>query len=308
MTMPITFSCGQCGKVYVVSDGLEGKKAACKACGNRMVVPGGEVQPSAEPAPVASRPSSAAARPASSAPRTAPARPDSPPMRFAPESKAKPVPTSEPPVGDVYGFDEAPSALPPIMPRVGGGDESDAPVKKKKKKKGFFASGGKKSSSAGSSFLDGLGALPLRLGAGLAVFAIIGGIGAFGLTSKSEVEAFTRRQLDMTNEMTSILKTVTSVPTAQTASPRLVSLIQRMIANLEGSKDKKASKRDLNAVIQKMKPLQEVALASLMSEFQRLSSIPGAVPALQIEGPMSQLAQVEEQIKTQAARDGLGTN
>jgi hypothetical protein len=38
--MPISFSCGQCGKDYVVSDGLGGKRAVCKACGNRMTIPG----------------------------------------------------------------------------------------------------------------------------------------------------------------------------------------------------------------------------------------------------------------------------
>lgn len=38
--MAISFACSQCGKDYVVSDGLAGKSAICKACGARMTVPG----------------------------------------------------------------------------------------------------------------------------------------------------------------------------------------------------------------------------------------------------------------------------
>jgi hypothetical protein len=38
--MAISFSCSQCGNDYVVSDGLAGKSAICKACGARMTVPG----------------------------------------------------------------------------------------------------------------------------------------------------------------------------------------------------------------------------------------------------------------------------
>jgi hypothetical protein len=44
--MAIAFSCNQCGNDYVVSDGLAGKSAICKACGARMTVPGGSGEPS----------------------------------------------------------------------------------------------------------------------------------------------------------------------------------------------------------------------------------------------------------------------
>jgi hypothetical protein len=44
--MAIAFSCSQCGNDYVVSDGLAGKSAICKACGARMTVPGGSGEPS----------------------------------------------------------------------------------------------------------------------------------------------------------------------------------------------------------------------------------------------------------------------
>jgi hypothetical protein len=61
--MAISFSCGQCGNDYVVSDGLAGKSAICKACGARMTVPGSggpagteaptEVAPSEDATPAA---------------------------------------------------------------------------------------------------------------------------------------------------------------------------------------------------------------------------------------------------------------
>src|SRR5277367_2980723 len=102
--MPISFSCGQCGKDYVVSDALSGKRAVCKACGNRMTIPGEAV--------TATAPVSA------TAPQAA---------RSSPE----PAPAYEPPAGDVYGFDEAPSAPPPLMPRTGSpaaAEDSAGPV------------------------------------------------------------------------------------------------------------------------------------------------------------------------------------
>ena len=84
--MSISFSCSQCGNDYVVSDGLAGKSAICKACGARMTVPGSAAaeapaeveavdEPAAEvaagPAPVAppkaafASPTFATAKPAS---------------------------------------------------------------------------------------------------------------------------------------------------------------------------------------------------------------------------------------------------
>ena len=52
--MPISFTCGQCGKDYVVSDGLAGKRAKCKACNHPMTIPG---------KPAASIPTAVAGRP-----------------------------------------------------------------------------------------------------------------------------------------------------------------------------------------------------------------------------------------------------
>lgn len=48
--MSISFQCSQCGKDYVVSDGLAGKSAICKACGARMTVPGDATAGGKEPA------------------------------------------------------------------------------------------------------------------------------------------------------------------------------------------------------------------------------------------------------------------
>ncbi len=56
--MSISFKCSQCGKDYVVSDGLAGKSAICKGCGARMTVPGepSELHTEVVPAEVGSGP------------------------------------------------------------------------------------------------------------------------------------------------------------------------------------------------------------------------------------------------------------
>lgn len=50
--MAISFACSRCGSDYIVSDGLAGKTAICKACGARMTVPGGDPAEAAAPAEV----------------------------------------------------------------------------------------------------------------------------------------------------------------------------------------------------------------------------------------------------------------
>jgi DNA-directed RNA polymerase subunit RPC12/RpoP len=39
VSMPISFSCGGCGKAFTTRDELGGKKVSCKTCGHRMRVP-----------------------------------------------------------------------------------------------------------------------------------------------------------------------------------------------------------------------------------------------------------------------------
>ena len=156
--MPISFSCGQCGKDYMVSDALAGKRAVCKACDFRMTVPGGPAAaPAAPPRPAAAPPRPAPARPASSPKGDVPvARVVSRPAS-APQAKARPddVPVARVVsrqaelADDIYGLNEAPAALPRMTPRSAAAEDAttaEAPAKKKKKK-GFFSSGKKKSSA-----------------------------------------------------------------------------------------------------------------------------------------------------------------
>ena len=113
--MPISFACGQCGKDYLVSDGLAGKRAKCKACNHRMTIPG---------TPAAAIPTAGG-----SGRRLARSRWPGP-CRAA----------AEPAVEDLYGLNEAAGPLPPVLPRTAYAEATvaEAPVKKKKKKGGLL--------------------------------------------------------------------------------------------------------------------------------------------------------------------------
>jgi hypothetical protein len=107
--MPISFACPGCQKNYVVSDGLAGKGATCKACGGRMVVPGA-VAVAASPVP-------------------------------APASAARP----KPPAADIYGLDDepAPASLPPrASASWANRAEEPAPRRVTSKKKAKKSGGG----------------------------------------------------------------------------------------------------------------------------------------------------------------------
>jgi hypothetical protein len=292
--MPISFQCGQCNKPYVVSDGLAGKKAMCKQCGNRMTIPGDAV--------TSSESSAVQARPAAP-PRPAPPRPAS----GVPVSRPKPVPTNEPAFDDIYGLNEAPSAL-PVMPRIGGsgGDsesDDDAPVKKKKKKKGFFSSSGAKKASASSG-----GGISGRQLLSIAVVVIFGGLGAFrglGLSSKSEVMKFNERQLAAVTALTQALKPVNDVPTAQAASANCNQIVNAMIADLETNGRKKARVSDINTAKQEIMPRLMVAKTAFESEVRRVAMIPGVIQALNIMSSMARLDALEKELVAQNANLGL---
>lgn len=99
--MSISFSCSQCGKDYVVSDGLAGKSAICKACGARMTVPG------------------AAAVAAGDVPAPADAYGlDDPPPAAPPPADPMGSPLSASPVPKKFG---SPTYTPSKPPRSGGG-------------------------------------------------------------------------------------------------------------------------------------------------------------------------------------------
>jgi hypothetical protein len=315
--MPIGFSCGQCGKDYLVSDGLAGKRAVCKACGNRMVIPEGRVEPAAGPSYVEPRAQSAKARPASSSPRPAPARPDSPSTRVAREStrparaaapvpKARAVRTFEPPVADLYGLDEDPSPLPPIMPRASGGDGAEAAVSpvKKKKKKGFFSAGAKKKSSGGSSFFDGLGSSPLVLGI-IAVVVIGGAIGGFSLLSKSQMESIVQQLIDLADDTTAALRPVQTPAQAAAVSSRVKENLRKMCDLLDNAKGKKGERTEVDEVTRKLGPRLQSACFGMGKEFGRLKTMPEVNAAL---GAMAEFQRMLALAQEAAESDGQARN
>ncbi len=282
--MPISFNCGQCGKPYVVSDGLAGKKAMCKQCSNRMTIPGDAVAEVPAAAPVS--------------------RPASPRPAAASVSQPKPVPTAGLSFDDVYGMNEPPSGLPPAMPRAGSDADSgvESPVKKKKKKKGFVSSGGAQSASSNSGgVLSGIRVL------GIIIAIVVGGLGAFrgmGLTSKSDLMQFNERQLAHVNQLTAALKGVKDMPSAQTASGTCNTILNAMIADLEINGRKKARVSDINEAKAAILPRIMQAKGEFETEVRRLSMIPGAVPALNILTAITRLETLERELTAQNA--GLG--
>jgi hypothetical protein len=270
--MPISFSCGQCGKDYVVSDALSGKRAVCKACGNRMTIPGEAV--------TATAPVSA------TAPQAA-------------RSSPQPAPAHEPPVGDVYGFDEAPSALPPLMPRTGSPaaeEESAGPVLKKKKKK-----------SSGSSFqFTGVGVGGIR---GIVVLVVIGlgiiGRLGLGLTSRSDIQAFHQKLIQQRAELTTTLKSIKSAATAKAASPRVKQLLVEMTQHLKNNGKKKGRKEDIKQAVGQFQAKHASDMQVLTQEFTRIAVIPGALAALDIQTELEALDQVANDLGNAAAKDDL---
>ncbi len=269
--MPISFTCGQCGKDYIVSDGLAGKRAMCKACGNRMQIPGDSaVDAVAVSAPVAR--SSSPSRPAAA-----------PPPREAPRPAAD----------DLYGLDEAPLPLPP---RAGLGaspaDEPEAP-KKKKKKGGLFSSGGAKPK------MDAGG---LNVGLIVRVVLLLAAVGfglfrTFGLSSKGEVEKIAVRQLDLTDRFSDTLRSIDSVAAANLQSAKLKEILRLMTENLEKNRNKKARQSDIDAVAQRLQGRADAAKQRLMTEMTRVAMIPGALQKLDIQAPLEKLAHLEQQLQ-----------
>ena len=294
--MPISFSCGQCRKDYVVSDGLAGKKAVCKQCGNRMVVPGAAVSGSGFAPQSQSSSGSAPTRP------VAMAQPVSTPRAIP---KAKRVE----PENDVYGFNEAPSALPPLMPLPGAPSESaDPPVRKKKKKPGFFSTAGPKK-SVGSygrgGGLSGGGLIGLLVMVGLGIFGAVMG---FGLSSKSDVESILTRQLDLGDEFIAALESVNSVDTARVASPKIQDILRRMTDNLQQNRNKKAKQSDIAEVVARLKPRDEQQNARAFAATSRIRMIPGALQALNMEAALMRVAALQAELQREAQAQGLHVN
>ncbi|HEY2156320.1 MAG TPA: hypothetical protein VGH33_11870 [Isosphaeraceae bacterium] len=264
--MPISFSCGQCGKDYLVSDGLAGKRAMCKACNFRMTVPG-------EPATVEARPT-AVARPASYN-----------------EPVARAVPRRPEPAEDLYGLNEAAAPLPPTLPRTAYADATvaEAPVKKKKKRGGFFSSSNKKAPSA-PSFGPGGGGIVWLIRIVVFVALIGGGIGGWGLLSKSSMEGYLDKLIALANEGTSALKPVHDAATAGVVAPRVRDVFARINDTVDELKDRKGREDEVKEVERRYGLRLGAAYKSLGLELARVFSIPGAQAALGIDDQLQRLA------------------
>ncbi len=295
--MPISFQCSQCSKAYNVSDHLAGKNAQCKQCGNRMIVP-----------------SASATSPSPSRPAAAPTRPSA-----APVSRPKPMPgtttsqpkrrvADEPDADDVYGFNEAPSALPPISRPGSARDDDDElpkPAKKKKKKGGFFSSSPAKPSSGrgGGDSISGLRLIGIIIG----VLAGLGGaIRGFGLLSKSDVMALGQRNVARFNQLTNQLRAVRDISSARAASGPCNKILNEMYDDMNTNGRKKAREADIKAVLQEIRPQLQFAGQQFESEARRVGMIPGAGEALNLDANIQRISALE--LELQAQNPGPGFN
>jgi hypothetical protein len=210
---------------------------------------------------------------------------------------------------DVYGFDDEP--MPPRSEASAFEDEgpeaapSGTPLYPKRA--GLFPepSRSSKSSSGGGELAVKI-VVRVVLGlvggfAGLVATAVgIPGLRSFlipgGWSTRSQIEAFVKRQVDLTNELTGILRAVNDVPTASENSARANATLRKMTENLKTNKDRKGNQRDIEQTKQKYLFDQNQALQSFLGEIQRLASMPGVLDALAIQGSLLELAAVEETI------------
>lgn len=289
--MPISFSCSQCGKGYLVSDGLAGKKAVCKACNNRMTIPGGPA-----PAAAPSRPANVPA--AAPAARQVSVRPSSPRAVAVPVARTIARPAE--PADDIYGINEAPAPLPRMTPRSAVAEDAttaEAPVKKKKKK-GFFSSG-KKKSSAKSFQYSGSGIGGIRIIA-IIIGAIAAGVGGWGLLPKSEVESFHKTLIAQRAELYNALHSIQDAAGAQAAAPRVQEILARMTKHLEDNGFKKGRENDVKEMNARYGMQHQMDVQRLVQEISRVAMIPGAMDALGIQGHMQRLDAVEQRLQREA--------
>jgi hypothetical protein len=274
--MPISFSCGQCGKDYVVSDGLSGKRAVCKACGNRMTIPGAAMT-AAAPAPEAQ-----ASRP-----------------RTVASPASRPAPAYQPPAGDVYGFDEAPTALPPMMPRTSGPaaeEASDSPIPKKKKKKGFFSSDKKKSSGSSFQFTGiGIGGAPAIVVVLIVIWigSRAGMLGKFGLASKADMEGHMKELVSVADQLTTTLQPVKTAADAARVSPTAKALLTKINNKLASLKGAKGKQEEIDEVERTWGPKLHAASFAFGREIGRIWVIPGARVALAVDAEFEQLTNMK---------------
>jgi hypothetical protein len=271
--MSITFACDQCGKPFTLDDKFAGKKGRCKECGAIMQIP-------------------APARSVRAVDR------EIAPSRRAPE---RPAPAQ----ADVYGFEDEP--LPPRS-TVGVRDEEfDASGPEKMlypKRPGLYPAPSRPQSSGGGQatvkiilrvVLGVVGGLAGLVGAAVGIPGLRSLVTP-GWSSRSQIEVFIKRQADLTNELTGILRTVTDVPTATEKSSRANATVRKLTENLRSNKDRKGNQKDIDDLKQKYAFQQRQALQDFTGEIQRIAMIPGALDALAIQETLMEQAAIEETI------------
>ena len=307
--MSITFSCGQCGKVFTLDDKFAGKKGKCKQCGSMMQIPDRD----REESPVPSRTEegvSLRARPTSGAPhrQASSGRSDSRPVPTSLEEAPIPRRSKEPTsaIHDIYGLDDEP--LPPRSPSPGAvnPDSTSTPAptanRKKKKSTGFFGGGGRKSSSSSSGgflSIDFTSGLP-RLLLGLFItFIVLPGFYALinGVSSRSSIETYYRRQVQMIDEVTTLLRPINDREGAERASTVVNQKLRSLTKYTRENMNLKARKRDIESLTLQYEPEQIRASTAMVQELQRLANIDGAMQALNIEAAIDEGAAVDAEIQ-----------
>ncbi len=282
--MSISFACASCGKSFTVDDQFAGKNGKCKQCGDVMQIPG-----SASPTQSAERGVSTSRHVAATSPIRAPRE-------------------------DVYGFDEEP--LPPRLTPLANRPDRGGPAvatRPRKKKVGFFGGSKKPKTAGGSSsialavmiVLGLVGGFAGLVAVGVVVLVVKSGVVPGGWSTRSQIDAFIKRQVDLTRELTAILRTVTDVPSATAASSRANDAVRKLTQNLKTNKDRKGLQKDIDDLKQKYQFDQRQALQEFTQEIQRLMMIDGALPALAIEGTLRELAVIEQQIPGAGVQAGF---
>jgi hypothetical protein len=234
--MSISFSCGQCGKDYVVSDNLAGKSAICKACGARMTVPG--VEEAAAPA-------------------------------------------------DAYGLDEAESSFSPASAAAAPSpDAPEAPPRRP-----VFGATKPKPPVSG-----GRGSRAIGILIGIIVAVVLGLRGGLSMTSKSEIQAYNQRQLDLVQQVVTSLQAVKDVESAKAASGSIKESFDQLADHVQKNAKKKGRKKDIEAVNAEFQPRIEAAGQQMMQELLRISLIPGASEALDLQGSLDKLGKLEGEL------------
>lgn len=269
--MSITFACESCGKSFTLDDKFAGKKGKCKQCGALMAIPEA----------TASRASSRSVE-----------RETAPPRR--------PAAPSRPPIEDLYGLDEAPSAtgLPAGVEEVAEAlpvsrgfkprsDRSFNPPKSVKKKKSGGGGGGSTVVKIVVGILFGIGAL-----GGLGRLML----GMAGLSSKGQLESILKERVKLHEDLASLLANVNDTDSARSTSPTANEKFRAITANLRKLKATKGLQTDIDALKQQYATAQIQSSQRVVGEMNRISGIPDAREALAVEAALEELGREESAI------------